>query len=227
MGRMARILAVTDIHAALSKVRKINELPRDLTIVAGDMADNDYETAITILRELERGSPLLWVPGNCDHPRLTGETKGPGKNIHGKNVEVELGGGLRVRVAGVGGSLYTPFDTPIEYGEEQLDNLLSTALRGVEPGKSFIMVVHTPPYASGLDRIHGGSYVGSRVLRRYLRTYKPLLLITGHIHEAWGATVVEGVLTVNPGPLREGRYALIELEEYSGQLVVRVRTAKL
>ncbi len=227
MGRMARILAVTDIHAALSKVHRISELPRDLTIVAGDMADNDYETAITILRELEKPAPLLWVPGNCDHPRLMDETGGPGTNIHGRNVEIELSGGLRIRVAGVGGSLYTPFGTPIEYGEEQLDRLLSTALQGIEPGEPLIMVVHTPPYASGLDRVHGGSYVGSRVLRRYLRSYKPLLLVTGHIHEAWGTTVVDGVLAVNPGPLREGRYALIELEEYSGQLVTRIRMAKL
>ena len=227
MGRMARILAVTDIHGSRSKARRVSELARDLTIVAGDMADNDYETALAILKELEDEAPLLWVPGNCDSPRLLSERGGPGRNIHGRSVEVELGDGMRVWVAGVGGSLYTPFNTPIEYGEDRLEQLLDSALQGVERGAPLIMVVHTPPYASGLDRVHGGSYVGSKVLRRYLRDYKPLLLVTGHIHESWGATAVEGVLAVNPGPLREGRYAIIELEEYSGQIITRVRMAKL
>ena len=218
---MRRLLIVSDIHGALGKARQLRDVKRDVTIVAGDVARcNSVEEAVSILEELAgHGAELVWVPGNCDSPRLL-EAKAPGHLVHGAAAEVE---GLWF--VGAGGSTYTPFSTPFEYSDDELGEILSKALETVPPEAPTVFVVHTPPYRSGLDRVSGGEYVGSRRLRDLLRQRRPLLLATGHIHEAWGVAAVDGVTTVNPGPLESGRYALVDIDAEAG--AVRARTLKL
>ncbi len=220
---MLRLLVVSDIHGAIAKARRLRDVSRDYTVVAGDIAScNSVEEAVSILEELaSHGPPLVWVPGNCDSPSLL-EADAPGFSIHGK--AVKLG---EVVFAGAGGSIYTPFGTPFEYSDEELASILEKALSSVGDSSHLALVVHTPPYGSGLDRVRGGEYVGSRRLRELLAkaSPKPFMLATGHIHEAWGAACVEGVTAVNPGPLEAGRYALVEYDP--GVKAVRVRLAKL
>jgi Icc-related predicted phosphoesterase len=220
MVAVKRLLIVSDIHGSLSNVEKLGRISRDVTIVAGDLAEcgsrEEAEQVLAILEE--QGAPVVWVPGNCDDPSLA--SLGAGLNVHARSIELE-----GVVYAGAGGSLYTPFNTPFEYGEEELAKLLENALQDVEDGKPLILVVHTPPYGSGLDRVSSGDYVGSKVLVEYIARYKPLLVATGHIHEAWGAASVAGSLAVNPGPLAAGRYAVVEIDTSTG--AARARTFRL
>lgn len=217
---MLRLLVVSDIHGAARRVERLSEVRRDVTVVAGDIAEcGSREEALEILDMLAaQGAPLVWVPGNCDSPSLVDEDRH--YNVHGRSARV-----AGLVFAGAGGSLYTPFSTPFEYGEEELARILEKALSGVKPGEPLVLVVHTPPYGSGLDRVAGGSYVGSKALVSVLRQWRPLLLATGHIHEAWGVSAVAGVAAVNPGPFSRGHYALVEID--LGQKAVRVRTLKL
>lgn len=218
-----RILVVSDIHGAISNVKTLRGVEFDLAVIAGDLADGNIDKAISILDEfIRQSSNIVWIPGNTDDPRLL-DLKGIGMNIHGKLVSID-----EFLFVGVGGSLYTPFNTPIEYSEEELVRVLYQGLKDYERKSSsdrLIIVSHTPPYMSGLDRIRGGTYVGSKALRKILAEYKPLLLATGHIHESWGTSSVESVLSVNPGPLASRRYSLIEVDRDSE--VVRVRLYKV
>lgn len=218
---MQRILVVSDIHGAIKRVKALEDIRRDVTVAAGDLAEcGSLEEALEVLEVLaSQGAPVVWVPGNCDDPRLASLNKH--YNVHGRSVRL-----AGLVFAGAGGSIHTPFNTPFEYSDEELASLLEKALAGVEPGSErLVLVVHTPPYRSGLDRVAGGEYVGSKSLRRVLQLYKPLLLATGHIHEAWGAAAPEGVLSVNPGPLSRGHYAVIDIDADAG--VVRARLARL
>ncbi|NOZ89283.1 MAG: hypothetical protein GXO15_05095 [Crenarchaeota archaeon] len=223
MAAMTRLLIVSDIHGALGKAKRLEDVSRDVTVVAGDIAEcGSVEEAVEILETLaSQGGELVWVPGNCDSPKLL-EAEAPGVNVHGRAASVE---GLVF--AGAGGSIYTPFNTPFEYDDATLEKLVSQALSQAPEGSPVVLVVHTPPHSSGLDRVAGGEYVGSRALRRILAAEagRLLLLATGHIHESWGVASVEGVAAVNPGPLNAGRYALAEYDPEAG--VLRVRLAKL
>ncbi len=47
-----------------------------------------------------------------------------------------------------------------------------------------VFVVHSPPYGTACDRIHGGEHVGSRALRAFLEERQPPWSLSGHIHES-------------------------------------------
>jgi len=218
-----RLLLVSDVHGALGNVEKLARVERDITIVAGDLAEcGSIEETVEVLETLlEQGTPVVWVPGNCDPPEAAMMDKG--YNVHARHVVLD-----GIVFAGAGGSLYTPFSTPFEYSDEMLAELLQEALNDA-PALPTVMVVHTPPYASGLDQVAAGDYVGSRSLVKIIARVKPVLVATGHIHEAWGAAAAAGSLTVNPGPLAAGRYAVAEIDTsmWPENVATRVRMHRL
>jgi Icc-related predicted phosphoesterase len=63
-----------------------------------------------------------------------------------------------------------------------------------------------------VDKAWIGSYVGSREIRKFIETKKPMLCITGHIHEARGVDEIGETRIVNPGAFKSGNYAVIEME---------------
>ncbi len=92
-----------------------------------------------------------------------------------------------------------------------------------EPGKT-VYVIHTPPWQTKLDLMHGGFSIGSRAVREFIEERQPPLTLHGHIHESphlsgsisdeLGAT-----LSVNPGDSRTKlRTAWIDLEDPAGTL---------
>jgi Icc-related predicted phosphoesterase len=218
---MKRILVVSDVHAATSKVSRLASVERDMTIVAGDLAKcGSVEEALAVLDMLvAQSQPVIWVPGNCDSPKLLEEPGPKGSyNVHGRAVRFDS-----LVFVGVGGSPPTPFNTPLEFSEDQIKRVLTEALRTVDAGERLVIVSHSPPYASGLDRVRGGAYVGSRAVAEVIAEWKPLLVASGHIHESWGVSCMGGSILVNPGPLAEGRYALVLFDEDVGAVNVRLR----
>jgi len=217
-----RVVAVTDIHASMRNVRALRDIKRDITVVAGDLAScGSLDETKEVLEELvSQGSPVVWVPGNCDSPRAL-ELKLQGAHLVHESVK-EIGGLI---FAGLGGSIYTPFNTPFEYSDEELGEKLAPVLAkiGAEKMNKTILVVHNPPYKSGLDTVRGGEYVGSKNLRKLIESYQPRLLITGHIHESPGVTSIGRTLAVNPGPLQRGHYALILIDAVNEVYVVRMK----
>ncbi len=223
---LRRILVVSDIHASTSKLSKLSQVERDITIVAGDLAKcGSLEEAQAILDTLvSQSQPVVWVPGNCDNPQLASYSGPKGSyNVHGRTVVVD-----GIRFIGIGGSPPTPFNTPFELSEEAIEEILSKAAEemaasdGVE-SRDLILVSHSPPLRSGLDRVRGGAYVGSIAVRRFIEKYRPRLVACGHIHEAWGVSCLAGSTIVNPGPLAEGRYALVLYDDENGAISVRLR----
>ena len=78
-----------------------------------------------------------------------------------------------------------------------------------------VVLSHQPPKDSGADERRGVS-VGSPALRKVLDAAAPALWICGHIHESPCARRVGDCLVVNPGPAKEGRYAIIRLDRDGG-----------
>jgi len=69
-----------------------------------------------------------------------------------------------------------------------------------------IYVMHSPPYGTRLDAVHGGQSVGSRAIRMFIEARQPFLTLHGHIHES---PTISGsfldhigeTLAVNPGQM--------------------------
>jgi uncharacterized protein len=120
-------------------------------------------------------------------------------------------------MANCGYSNPTPWQTPREVDEETLEQLLEKAVQDVDDYTSAIFNLHVPPYDCTLDDcpkldwstdppspiVVGGvaqsAPAGSTAVRKIIEKYKPLLALTGHIHESRGLVNLGRTTVINPG----------------------------
>ena len=82
----------------------------------------------------------------------------------------------------------------------------------VSSGNSFVLMTHQPAWGTKVDTVGEDQHTGSIAIRDFIEKNKPLLAISGHIHEAAGVDSIGDTVVINPGPLRLGRYAYIQIE---------------
>lgn len=75
-----------------------------------------------------------------------------------------------------------------------------------------IMVLHMPPLGGEVDRDDGG-HKGCQVVNELINTWRPVLAVCGHAHDAAGHEIAGDTLVVNPGALKSGHYAVVDIEE--------------
>jgi len=198
-----RFLVITDLHQKKSMVSRINQSYRDngcdALLFLGDATDlGTAEDAVEVMSMLEGN--VYAIPGNCD-PRDTPERiSSVVKDVHGKRFSVgDIG------FAALGGSNITIFNTPFEYEEDEISELL-------EPisFKGMVLMTHAPSYGI-LDEIPSGINVGSRAILGIVEKYRPVAAVSGHIHEAIGIVNKNGTLFMNPGPAREGKAGILDI----------------
>jgi len=208
-----RVLILSDIHGAVKKVRKLRSLLSDVRydviVVAGDLTDfgpiNLAKDIIDILSAIS--NRIYYVAGNCDPPEMLNGIPGWEEgNLHLNAVIVE-----DYLLFGIGGGTITPFNTFIEFSEEEMLEMLNSLSKTLEDKSDLetlkIMVSHTPPWNTPLDTTFSKIHVGSITIREFIQRIKPILVIVGHIHEGRGVIELGGSVVVNPGPLRSGYYA--------------------
>ncbi len=194
-----RIIAFGDIHMDHEKAASIPEIGEaDLVIVTGDFTNyGGREDAAKILEALRRlNKNILALMGNLDQPSVLEFLVEEGISLHGRGVAVGEAG-----LFGVGGSNITPFDTPTEFTEEELRDIVTKAHKEVEDKAVKILVSHTPPLNTVTDRISSGANVGSSAIRQFIEEVQPDFCLTGHIHEAKGTDKIGKTLVLNPGML--------------------------
>lgn len=205
------LLCISDLHGRsgiLDRMKKPAE-DADVFIVSGDITNFGKRTAAedVVERLLRLNDSLLAIPGNCDTPEVNDVLQEFGVSIHGRGV-VKSG----VAFFGVGGSTITPFNTPQEYREESLGELLKKGYEAVKACKMKVMVSHTPPWGTKADLTRSGLHVGSWVVRAFLEEHNIALVVCGHVHEAKGKDVLKGSWIVNPGPGHMG-FARVSLSD--------------
>ncbi len=164
--------------------------------------------AARVLDAFRRINPqVLAVPGNVDHPDVLDLLVSEGVSLHGSHRVLED----QVGVAGLGASAPTPFGTPMEISEEEIYRQLGAPLRAIGGCAVRLMISHTPPRGTRVDRVRLGFHAGSRSVRRLIEEHSPDLLLCGHIHEAAGEDTLGRTRVLNPGPFGRGGYVWVEV----------------
>lgn len=211
-----KFLVISDLHGNLEMLDRLGSQFReaDGVIFAGDFAQFQHEeTGLPALEKLcSKHDVIFSVIGNCDNPSFTAETEK--RDI---SVERQLVFHEDLAFAGSGGGSKFTGTTPNERTEEELFSDLQI-ITGQEQQEwnNLIVITHNPPKDTCCDKISSGIHVGSSLMRSFIEQYKPLAVVTGHIHESAGICTEGNTTVINPGALLEGKYAWLELEQSGG-----------
>jgi len=210
------LLIVADIHGCTSCLEVITDriAKVDIVLIAGDITEfGNAPEANEILKIFEKHQAVIAaVPGNCDRSGARILLEQRGISADGRVLKLE-----KALVAGAGGGNWRTGLTPYERKDEELSEAIESAvhqaeraIRDGELGKPLILLSHTPPFGTKAD-VRAGRHVGSPALRSMLDSLRPLLWVSGHIHEARSISRSGNTLIINPGPLREGKFASAQI----------------
>jgi Icc-related predicted phosphoesterase len=178
------------------------------------------------------------LPGNDDDPRC-GEIISSSKSVKNPDGQVVNIDGVHEMISS-GASNATPWKTPGEFTEDELEVMFEKMISSVSNLRNLILNLHVPPYDSGLDVapklneqlqpvLVGGEFmripVGSTAVRKIVEKHQPKLGLFGHIHESGGDVFIGKTLCVNPGSeYSEGilRGYVVDLDEKSIKQFYRV-----
>jgi len=208
------ILSGTDFHGDEEAIRKFGykaeEKKADVLVICGDISHfgslQEVRDLLALLTPLRL--PLLFVPGNCDPPSLVAVDIEGASCIHGECTSYG-----DVTFLGLGGGPISPFGTPFEMTEEEMNAVLGKETNRPLADHWFILVSHTPPKNTKIDKILSGKHIGSESVRKFIEERRPAAVFCGHIHEARGIDKINRTFLVNPGPARHGNCSLAYLNE--------------
>jgi uncharacterized protein len=208
-NRSVRLVCFGDIHMAFRAIERLEPVLReaDWAILTGDLTHfGDPPDAFRVVDAVRQFCPsVLAVTGNLDMPGVIDAFRARGISLHG---EARRLGALGV--FGCGGSNITPMDTPTELEESELYELLERGHGPIADAARRLMICHTPPYETRLDRLMNGRPVGSPAVRAFIEARRPDVAVVGHIHEGRGVDRVGETLVLNAGALRDGGYVVVE-----------------
>jgi Icc-related predicted phosphoesterase len=244
-----RVLSVAELDQVEAKIRDMGFYPYRTTEAELDQAWNDPAAVqrifLSMMREtLDRwlglaaerlagtGIRLYVMTGNDDPPELRDILGASPAVTETEDQLIDIGEG--VTMISCGWSNRTPWDTPREMDDDELEQRIEKmAVQVTEPGRA-VFNLHVPPARTAIDlapalddtlkpRVRGGAVVmesvGSEAVRRVLERHQPMLGLHGHIHESRGAVRLGKTLAINPGSeYGDGvlRGALVEIDRRHG-----------
>lgn len=210
-----KILCLSDIHGKIQNIKDLlvkAEKSMDAVIVCGDWttfgASKDVICMIKILREYN--CPLLCVAGNCDSKEIQ-------KALEEEKVSIDGKGKIfgNIGFFGLSASNITSLLTPFERTEQKLKNFIDTGYEAIGSASTKVLVSHTPPFNTKIDKLKNGQSCGSRAVREFIDSHEVDLVICGHIHEARGVDKSGNTLVANIGSFAQGYYSIIEIDKCS------------
>jgi Icc-related predicted phosphoesterase len=175
-----KLLIFSDIHSDAKALERLMAIDADYYFCVGDLVN--WARGLDVMGEIlkKRADRMYVLPGNHETATQISEfcQRFGFQDFHEKQIEVD-----GFHVIGFGYSNPTPFDTPGEYSEEEIERRLH-AFDGLKP---MIAICHVPPHGTMLDRVTNLKHFGSKSMREFLQREKPRYFFCGHIHEAAGA----------------------------------------
>lgn len=200
-----RVLALGDLHGRYKHIPALISAcqPLDLVLLAGDITHFGPVEAVREIFNLVK-HPLLAIAGNCDPTGIIEvlEEYDASLNDAARNFK-------DVFLMGIGGSNITPFNTPFERCEEEIEETISQLQRKHSIKKPSVLLTHCPPLGY-CDLTHQGIHAGSSAIRNTASCFD--VVICAHIHEARGIEYLNRTMIVNPGTASRGYGALIKID---------------
>lgn len=215
---MTNIATVSCIHGDIENLMKfldkIELLNIDIVVCPGDFTDfatlkgfSRLDMGKLILEELKSlGKPVLAVPGSWDK-ELIDYFKKEKVSIHAEGKIID-----GVGFYGYGGAK-TPFNTPFEPSEGEIELGLEKSFNEVKKTTLKVQVTHAPPFMTKLDVLASGAHVGSDAVRVFIERNQPHVAVCGHIHEGRGIDELGKTKILNSGRFPEGYIGLIEITD--------------
>lgn len=178
-------MVFSDIHNDLRALQTAMSVEADVYVCAGDLVNWGRGLDKMAPPMLPKADKVWILPGNHESEADIAEfcARHGFHDFHGQSRPLS-----GFRIAGLGYSSPTPFDTPGEYSEKELAGHLAK-FAALEP---LILICHAPPLNTPLDRIHEGLNGGSQAVRDFIEANQPRHFFCGHIHEAEGVAVQMG-----------------------------------
>jgi Icc-related predicted phosphoesterase len=153
------------------------------------------------------GYKVYMAPGNDDHFEVDQVIEDSAAIINCNNKNVAVGDHEMITFCWTNP---TPWNTPREKTDEELEPMLETLVASVKDRSNAIFNFHAPPYGFALDLAPELSknliqaadrkvHVGSRAVAKMIEKYQPLIGLHGHIHESRGAQKIKRTVCINPG----------------------------
>jgi Icc-related predicted phosphoesterase len=203
-------VSINEYESLKSDENKVTELFDRLMIERLNRWGRIAEENLTAL-----GVKCYWTGGNDDKQNILDNVESTEHfvNLDGKVVTLETG----QEMVNLGWSNSTPWATPRECSEKELEDKLRSLTSQIKNPSDSIFNVHVPPFDSSLDIAakldtsfdppkpftEGGQPimipVGSTAVRKAIEEMQPLLMLCGHIHETKNATKIKRTTCINPG----------------------------
>lgn len=224
-----RVLSADDIAAVETRARDMGFYPYRTTDEELDEIWDDPAAVHAVFLRLMRETLARWLDlaeerlagtgirlyamtGNDDPPELQGLLRESPALTETEEGLVDLGEGIAM--ISFGYSNPTPWHTPRELPDDEIQRRVEKLAASVERPERAIFNLHVPPARTAIDKapaldaslkpvVKGGAVVmqsvGSEGVRRVLEEYQPMLGLHGHIHESRGAVRLGSSLAINPG----------------------------
>jgi uncharacterized protein len=224
-----RVLDADELAAAETRIRDMGFYPYRTTEDELEEVWHNPEAVNKVFLELMRSTLDRWLDlagerlagsgirlyameGNDDPPELYGMLRDSNLLTETEDRLVDLGEGITM--VSYGYSNPTPWHTPRELDDDELERRIDKLAAQVSRPERSIFNLHVPPAHTAIDKapaldgslkpvVKGGAVVmqsvGSEGVRRLLNKYQPMLGLHGHIHESRGAVRLGPTLAVNPG----------------------------
>ena len=171
-----------------------------------------YQTFFSCLNKL--GIPILVVPGNMDAPESRFFSLLFEYEMKLNNIRL-----IHENIISYKGFFFSGFGGEIAENQSEGHFVLQYPYPSVHfclrkllylKGKK-ILILHTPPQ-SKLD-FEKGHHKGCPYINELIEWIHPEFVFCGHAHHAKGEEWLGKSLVVNPGPLKEGCFAILDTEE--------------
>ncbi|MCK4389509.1 MAG: metallophosphoesterase [Desulfobacterales bacterium] len=213
-------IAIGDIHDDVSQIGNVPGISEAQgVLISGDITNyGSRASAERLLGEIERlNAKILAQIGNMDTQDVEDYLDQRGFNVHARATDL----GFNIGLVGVGYSMPTPFGTPSEVSNGQIQVWLDQAIEQARHFEHLILMAHNPPFGTQTDRVSSGQCVGSIAVREFIEKHQPEVCVTGHIHESRGVDRIGKTQIINSGLFGAGGYVLVRLVE--GKLEAELR----
>ncbi|MFH0869499.1 MAG: metallophosphoesterase [archaeon] len=186
------VLTFGDTHGEERALRKAGKKAgrADIILCNGDVTIFEHNLKRILKTIAGFGKPTLIVPGNHEsETALRGECSKYSNMIYLHKDFYEKDG---VVFCGYGGGGFSTVDREFER--------FTKKIMARSKGKKLVLLLHGPAYGNITDLMPIG-HVGNKSYAEFIRQAKPVLVVSGHIHETNDTYEKVGkTLVINPGP---------------------------